>query len=342
MTISSPLVVVGSVNADIYVEVERLPIEGETIAARGGQTFPGGKGANQAACAARLSYPTYFCGQVGQDGHASLVKDALASAGVRLDHVTSVKGPTGHAVVMLQPGGKNSIIIVGGANVAWPRLEDGISRLTSNAQHLITRAGAVLLQREIPDAVNLEAAKIAKGADVPVIMDAGGAEGPIPDELLKCVTVLSPNETELARLTSMPTNSLEEILQAATKVQEMGVKQVLVKMGENGSVLVCDGAPPIFQPALLAPVVVDTTGAGDTFTAAYTVALIESQTPAEALRFAAASASLCVRTKGTIPSMPERKAVLQLLKEHPVAAESLSMSDEEGLKTIEGANSKAN
>lgn len=310
MTISyAPLIVIGSVNADIYVEVERLPIEGETIAARSRQTFPGGKGANQAACAARLSYPTFFCGQVGQDGHATLVKDALASASVRLDHVTTVKGvPTGHAVVMLQPGGQNSIIIVGGANAAWPRLEDG-RLISSHAQLLIKRAGAVLLQREIPDAVNLEAAKIAKSADVPVIMDAGGAEGPIPDELLKGVTVLSPNETGLARLTAMPTDSLEKILQAAAKIQEMGVKQVLVKMGENGSVLVRDGEPPIFQPAILAPVVVDTTGAGDTFTAAFTVAL-ESQTPAEALRFAATSASLCVRTKGTIPSMPKRKEVL--------------------------------
>ena len=89
-----------------------------------------------------------------------MVKEALASAGVRLDHLNSVKAPTGHAVVMLQPGGKNSIIIVGGANVSWPRLEDGISRLTTTMQALIRRAGAVLLQREIPDAVNLEAAKV--------------------------------------------------------------------------------------------------------------------------------------------------------------------------------------
>lgn len=319
MTIGSPLVVVGSVNADIYVEVERLPAEGETIAARSGQTFPGGKGANQAACAARLSYPTFFCGQVGQDAHANLVRNALVSAGVHLDHVNTVDAPTGHAVVILQPGGKNSIIIVGGANVAWPKLEDGISSLTTNAQELIKRAGAVLLQREIPDAVNLEAAKIAKSAGVPVIMDAGGAEGPIPEELLKCLTVLSPNETELARLTDMPTNSGEEILTAAKKVLEMGVKQVLVKMGENGSMLVSEKESPIHQPAILAPVVVDTTGAGDTFTAAYAVALIERQTLVEALRFAAASASICVRFKGAMPSMPERKAVLQLLKEHPVS-----------------------
>lgn len=98
--------------------------------------------------------------QVGDDAHANLVKDALASSGVRLDHVNVVDAPTGHAVVMLQPGGKNSIIIVGGANVAWPTLDDGSSRLTTNVQDLIKQAGAVLLQREIPDAVNLEAAKV--------------------------------------------------------------------------------------------------------------------------------------------------------------------------------------
>ena len=97
--------------------------------------------------------------QVAKDGHASPVKDALTSAGVRLDHMNTVKGPTGQAVVMLQPGGINSIVLVQGANVSWPRLEDGIGRLTTNVQ-LIRRAGGVLLQREIPDSVNLEAAKV--------------------------------------------------------------------------------------------------------------------------------------------------------------------------------------
>jgi len=331
---SSPLVVVGSVNADIYVEIERLPMEGETIAAGSGQTLPGGKGANQAACAARLSFPTYLCAQVGEDGHANMVKEALTSAGVHLDHVNSVDGPTGHAVVMLQPGGRNSIIIVGGANVAWPNLEDDSSSLTSAVQQLIPQAGAVLLQREVPDAVNLEAAKIARSANVPVIMDAGGAEGPIPEELLQCVTVLSPNETELARLTGMPTNSLAEILKAATRIQSMGVKQVLVKMGENGSVLVNKDGSTIVQPAILAPKVVDTTGAGDTFTAAYAVALIERHSPADALRFAAAAASLCVRIKGAIPSMPERKAVLELLEEHPAIEENLSLPNEKVVANI--------
>ncbi|KAG0628596.1 hypothetical protein M758_1G038500 [Ceratodon purpureus] len=321
MTLSAPLVVVGSVNADIYVEIDKLPKESETIVAKSGHTFAGGKGANQAACAARLSYPTYLVAQVGKDGHASLVKDALASAGVRLDHMNTVKASTGHAVVMLQPGGINSIVLVQGANVSWPRLEDGIGRLTTTVQQLIRRAGAVLLQREVPDSVNLEAAKIARSANVPVVLDAGGADTPIAQELLKCVAVLRVNEAELARLTGLPTCDLEQITVAAMSVHQLGVKQVLVRLGELAGVLLFQKEHPLLtQSSIQPPAIIDTSGADDSFTAAYVVALIERQVTAEALRFAAAAESLCVRGKGTIPSMPERKTLQQYLKDHVPAA----------------------
>ncbi len=88
------------------------------------------------------------------------------SAGVRLDHMNMVKGPTGHALVMIQPGGKRTTVVVQGANVSWPRLADGINRLTTTVQQLIRRAGAVLLQREVPDSVNMEAAKVLFGSIV--------------------------------------------------------------------------------------------------------------------------------------------------------------------------------
>eukprot|EP00249_Psilotum_nudum_P028917 c38933_g1_i1 orf=215-1207(+) len=316
----APLVVIGSANADIYVEIERLPKVGETVAASSGQTLPGGKGANQAACGARLSYPTYFVGQVGEDPHGSLIQDSLGACGVRLDHLNVVSAPTGHAVVMLQPGGQNSIIIVGGANVSWSGLEGGISPFTLGTQQLIRQAGVILLQREIPDFVNLEAAKIAKAAHVPIILDAGGMEGPILEDLLKCITVFSPNETELARLTGMPTETLEAVICAAKKCQEMGVGQVLVKLGEQGSVFLTEHGQLYMQPCVPAQNVVDTTGAGDTFTAAFAVALVEGQPLSDALQFAAAAASLCVQAKGAIPSMPERKAVVQLLQENSVIA----------------------
>ena len=153
---SPPLVVVGSANADIYVEIDRLPLEGETISAKTGQTLAGGKGANQAACGGKLSYPTYFVGQVGDDAHGRLITEALENGGVCLDRLSTVAtSPTGHAVVMLQSDGQNSIIIVGGANMScWPET------LLDEDLELVKNAGIVLLQREIPDSVNIQVAKV--------------------------------------------------------------------------------------------------------------------------------------------------------------------------------------
>uniref|UniRef100_A0A5B7BDX3 Ribokinase n=1 Tax=Davidia involucrata TaxID=16924 RepID=A0A5B7BDX3_DAVIN len=212
-----PLVVVGSANADVYVEIDRLPKEGETISAKTGQTLAGGKGANQAVCGGKLSYPTYFVGQVGEDAHGKLITQALHGGGVHLDYLNTVSAaPTGHAVVMLQSDGQNSIIIVGGANMSsWPQT------LSDESLEVVRNAGIVLLQREIPDSVNFQVAKAARTAGVPVILDAGGVDAPIPPELLSFVDFLSPNESELARLTGMPTESFEQISQAVVKCHKL-------------------------------------------------------------------------------------------------------------------------
>ncbi|KAL4179714.1 hypothetical protein AMTRI_Chr13g88670 [Amborella trichopoda] len=257
----NPLVVVGSANADIYVEIERLPKEGETVAAKRGQTLAGGKGANQAACAGMLDYhPTYFIGQVGEDAHGRLVTDALAQGGICLEHVKRVEGePTGHAVVMLLGSdGQNSIIMVGGANTSgWP------DSLPEEDLWVVRNAGVLLLQREIPDAVNIQVAKVHG--------------------------VYSLN---------LPWSEAS-----------------FVKTWSKGISTFTEGEErPIMQPIIATSKVVDTTGAGDTFTAAFAVALVEGKSNKECLKFAAAAASLCVQVKGAIPSMPNRKAVLELLQ----------------------------
>ncbi|CAJ1957754.1 unnamed protein product, partial [Sphenostylis stenocarpa] len=152
----------------------------------------------------------------------------------------------------------------------------------------------------------------ARNADVPVVLDAGGIDGPLPPELLGFVDILSPNETELARLTGMPTESFEEIARAALKCHELGAKQVLAKLGHKGSALFIEGENPIQQPAILAKTVIDTTGAGDTLTSAFAVALVEGNSKKDCLRFAAAAACLCVQVKGASPSMPDRISVSDL------------------------------
>ncbi|CAG9466930.1 unnamed protein product [Pedinophyceae sp. YPF-701] len=313
----APLVVVGSANCDLVLSLDRVPDAGETLAARSLETHPGGKGANQAAAAACLGQRTCFVGQVGDDSSGTYMRHELAARGVDLAALRSVPGvPTGTAVIMLDQTGENRIIIVGGANthLPWDHLPQREGAGSAGA--LIAGAGALLLQREVPGTeVNVAAAQAARAAGVHVVLDCGGQEGPLEDGLLEACDTISPNETELARMTGLPTATDAEVLAAAESMLSDGKRQVLVKLGSKGSVLVRSGEEPIRQPAIPAPEVVDTTGAGDCFTAAFAVAFLEGKAPAECMRFAAAAASLCVRRMGAMSSMPSRAEVEALLRE---------------------------
>ncbi|GJP79369.1 hypothetical protein CLOP_g9611 [Closterium sp. NIES-67] len=285
------------------------------------------------------------------DGQSAAAARQAASAAAAAGSVAGGGGEgsvaTGHAIVMLQADGSNAIIIVGGANMAWSkrRMEGrGAGRRESyfseGAREAIRGAGMVLLQRELPDDVNAEAAEVAAAAGVAVVLDMGGMEGALPDAMVRRVAVLSPNETELSRLTNLPVTSLPEAERAAHSLLAKGVPKVLVKLGSSGSLLVSSSplAPPssssplsaslstatdgtgrqvwhLRQPVVPAHAVVDTTGAGDTFTAAYAVALLSGSSDADALLFASCAASLCVQKKGAMPSLPDRFSVQSLVQQ---------------------------
>jgi ribokinase len=147
---------------------------------------------------------------------------------------------------------------------------------------------------------------------VPVILDAGGSGGAVMPALLPLVDILSPNEHELAVLSSMPTGTNEEVLSAARTLQAKGAHTLLVKLGGRGAMLVPEQGKPVIHGAFEVKVV-DTTGAGDCFTAAYAVATVGGMQPQARLRFACAAAALSVMRKGAIPSMPNREAVKRFL-----------------------------
>lgn len=307
---SKLLCVVGSVNADIYVEVDRLPERGETIHGKDetGFVLPGGKGANQAVAAANLGASSQLICMWGTDAHAQSLKDAVGGAAVDISVGGTADCMSGQAYVILQSGGENSIILVGGANARWPaEFGDG----TAGA---IRGAGIVLLQREVPEHVNELATRHAAEAGVRVIMDAGGRTTPLSDAVLSRLFVFSPNETELARATGMPTGTEEEVVRAARFLGVKGVQHVLVKLGARGSLLVSADGSTHRQDAI-APdgEVVDTTGAGDAFTAAFAVALSEGKSFAEAMLFGSATATLAIGLKGAMNSMPKRADVDALL-----------------------------
>jgi len=304
--VSGHLLVVGSANADLYVEIERLPLPGETLPGENAAVRPGGKGANQAAAAARLGLTTRFAGRFGNDAFAAPLRAALAGAGVDLTPSRDVPGPTGQAFILLQKGGENSIVLVGGANRAWE----------AQPAFDLRGAKALLLQREVPEAINLAAAQAARAAGAPVVLDCGGDDTPLPANLLPLLDVVSPNESELARLTGLPTGNDTEVLTAARALQQRGVGTVLVKLGSRGCLLVPRTGEPLRQPAFRVPVV-DTTGAGDCFTGAYTVGLVEGLTETKRLRLACAAAALCIQGLGAMPSMPQRQAVETFLRQQP-------------------------
>ena len=171
-------------------------------------------------------------GQTGADAAAQPITSALSGVGVDTSLVAALSGaPTGQALILLQPGGENSIVIIGGANQAWPETEP----LSEGARRAIGGAAMLCLQREVPERVNVAAATAARAARVPVLLDAGGVDAPLTPELLALVDVLSPNETELARLTGLATSDEASIVAAARSLLAKGVSAVLVSVHQGGS-----------------------------------------------------------------------------------------------------------
>lgn len=314
--VTKPLVVVGSLNVDITIEVERLPKKEETVMASSPCTSVavGGKGANQAAAAARLATgtgrPAVLVCEFGNDGYAETMRTALQEAGVDVSRCAhSAELPTGQGIVMLTPDGAASSIVVPGANAGWT------AERAAALEELVCGASAVLLQREIPEEVNLAVARAACAASVPVLQDVGGEDRPIDDELLREVAYVCPNETELERLTGMAIGSEAEILAAGRSLQSRGARNVLVTLGGDGSLLLEEGGRVVRQGALPIPGgrVVDATGAGDSFRAAFALALTEGQPHEQCMRFAAAAGAVAVAQRGALPSLPTRAQCEEVL-----------------------------
>ena len=253
----------GSVNLDVIVTISRLPLPGETI--RGEQAhktgLPGGKGANQAVALKRLGSSVLFSGSFGSDSDSEFLKSFLSSEGIDLSLCTQQTCPSGKAFILSLVSGENSIIITAGANEVWSS-EQLLKRLEEHWESI----NVVLLQREIPQHINLEVAKAAYSRRIRVILDVGGDDGAMDMEILKYLDIISPNETELQRITGMPTESDEELLKAANSLISKGSKNVLLKLGARGSMLIQNDGSVTRQTAFPVAKVVDTTGAGDCFT----------------------------------------------------------------------------
>lgn len=303
------LVIVGSINMDLVAQVPRLPNPGETLAGSRFATLPGGKGANQAVAVSRLGGRAVMIGCVGDDLFGKRLRDGLRAEGVDTRLIRTAPGTSsGVAVIAVETAGQNSILILPGANHA---LRPAHVRA---AEATIAKADALLVQLEIPNETVAAALRLARRHGVPTILDTAPVPpGGLPASL-GTVDVLSPNQTEAALLTGQPCKNREEATEAARTLLSLHrPASVVLKLGAEGALAQSSGLPPVLLPAYRVRVV-DTTAAGDAFTAALAVRLAEGAPLVEALPFANAAGALATTVFGAQNSMPTRAQVQRLLK----------------------------
>ena len=300
------LLVIGSINMDLVMELEKVPEAGETVLGRSYSYIPGGKGANQAVAAARLGGRVTFCGRVGNDSNGKFLSDNLRADNIDTSFLESDdEHQTGLAVIPVEADGENRIMVFPGANDAITRCD--IDRAMEQAYD------AIIMQLEIPLDMVYYAFDKAKAASIPVILDTGPAKD-ISLEKLKGIHVISPNESEARTLTGIKVDDWESGLRAAKKLADASdATYVVIKMGKRGALLYEKGndTHDIF-PAYRVNAV-DSTAAGDSFTAAMAIKMLEYGDIRRAIAYANAVGALCVSRMGAQPSLPKAEEVEQFL-----------------------------
>lgn len=301
--------VVGSCNVDLIARVPRIPGPGETLAGSSFQIGFGGKGANQAAMAAKLGADVHFVGRVGRDVFGSDTLRNFRELGVDTTHIgiddTLSSGVA--PIFVNEETGQNSIVIVHGANDGFGAAE------VRAAQAVIQSADVIICQLEIRVEASLEAFRVAKeAAHPPVTILNPAPAGEMPEELLRLTDIFIPNEVEAADLVHMPVDTPEQIEAAARALQQLGPRIVIVTLGKRGALIVDGDKPAELVPAQVVKAV-DTTGAGDSFVGSLACLLGEGRPLRQAVEIASAIATRSVLKHGTQTSFPTRSEVADLL-----------------------------
>lgn len=294
--------VLGSANADIVVEVPRRPSAGETLLGSDVQLHAGGKGANQAAAAARVGAATRLIACVGPDGYAAFLRERLQDAGVDVSGVRTAARPTGTALILLTPDGENSIVVSPGANGA---LDVAAAEATAASW---TDCAVLVLNLETPLPTVEYAAGRAGDAGIRVLLNAAPAQRLRPRTLAVC-DPLVVNEHEARTLLEDGTSTYPEL---AGAFLDAGARSVVITLGASGSV-VADrhGIEAVAAHAVHA---VDTTGAGDAFVGAVACELAAGRSLRDAVTFATAVSALSVQSMGAQASYPDRDEVEAFLR----------------------------
>lgn len=312
------ILVVGSFVMDLIVSTEKFPNSGETVLGKSFRTASGGKGANQAVQAARLGAEVTMVGKVGNDDFGKSLIHSCKESGIYTEFIAvdpEVSSAVGN--IILETGenraAKNRIIVVSGANMTITPQDVFFLKET------VSQYDMVILQHEIPVSVNETVAKYAFDKGVPVMLNPAPS-APISEELLACLTYLSPNEHEAADLTGIRISKYgsavnqDELKEAVNSLLSKGVKNAVITLGNSGAV-VANMNEFIYQPCVDAAEVKDPTAAGDSFVGAFTTGVCAGLSHCEALTFANYTATLTVSRMGAQPSLPTLQEVIDLMKQ---------------------------
>ena len=300
------LLVVGSSNMDLVISLPRIPAIGETVLGGKSNMVFGGKGANQAVAAIRAGCDTLFITKVGNDLFGKNMKNHFKNEGFRTDLIlTDAYEPTGIAQIFVSEKGENSIAVAPGANMQL--LPEDIQPFAD----LIKNSKVVLLQLETPLETIAYIADIAHKNKVKLILNPAPAQK-LSKDLLKKIWLISPNESEASLLTGIEVKDTVSAAKAAQSLLEMGVENVIVTMGENGSLLFDNKGSKHFEA--FKEKAVDTTAAGDVFNGNLAVAITNQKPLPEAIRFASAAAAISVTREGAQPSVPTLAEIDNYLK----------------------------
>lgn len=316
---SAEIVVVGSANLDLVVDVETIPVAGETVLGGDLRRVPGGKGANQAVAAARLGRRVAMVGRVGDDDAGSVLRSAMDSAGVDTTWLlTTEDTPSGTALIAVGADGDNAIVVSPGANGRLSAADvEGAAALieaadVESAAALIEAARVVLLQLEVPLEAVSAAVRCARGT---VVLNPAPAPAAMPPaELLDGVDVIVPNQTELATLAGHAGLAAIGDVDPDTAValaRGLPVAAAVVTLGAAGAMVVTGADSTHVRAPAVAPV--DTTAAGDAFCGALADALVGGADLVDAARWAVRVGAAATLRHGAQPSLPTRAEVGQLL-----------------------------
>lgn len=309
------ILVISSANIDFVQAMHRVPYAGETVIEPelGYSYVPGGKGANSAVAFARMGADCVFQCKLGHDANAKKLLSFYQKEGIDTRYIKEDENlPTGLASILVEDNGRNRIIVYPGANMAMTAddIEDGLTCYPD----------AVYLQLEIPDEAVIEAVRRANDNNIPVFIDAGPARVDFPLNRLGKVEVFSPNESETRIFTGIAPTNEENALRAAIKLSQLvDAKYIVIKLGDRGA-FVYDKKEYYVIPSEKVEVV-DTTAAGDVFTAVMTYVYLSNHNIISAVKYATCAAALSVTKAGASTSIPTRAEVIAYAK-NKVAAEN--------------------